>query len=168
VQRIERREVRVNRSHPVESEVDIRRARSDEGPALAALYLRSRRASIPAIPPPIHTDPEVEEWFATVVLPQREVWVVEHADGLIALLVLEPDWLSDLYVDPRHTGRGVGSALVVLAKERSPGGLLLWAFGSNSGARRFYERHGFVAVGGSDGDNEEGMPDIKYHWSPSR
>jgi GNAT superfamily N-acetyltransferase len=147
-------------------EVDIRRARPEEGPALASLYLRSRRAAIPAIPPPVHTDAEVDEWFATVVLPQREVWVVECADVLAALLVLERDWLSDLYVDPDYTGRGLGSRLVALAKQRSPGGLSLWAFASNLGAGRFYERHGFVVVGGTDGDNEEGMPDVKYRWAP--
>jgi GNAT superfamily N-acetyltransferase len=147
-------------------EVDIRRARPDEGPALASLYLRSRRAAIPAIPPPVHTDAEVDEWFATVVLPQREVWVVESSGELVALLVLEPDWLSDLYVDPDHTGRGIGSQLVGLAKQRSPDGLTLWAFASNLGARRFYERHGFVVVGGTDGDNEEGMPDVRYRWLP--
>jgi GNAT superfamily N-acetyltransferase len=145
----------------------VRRARLAEGPTLAALYLRSRRAAIPAIPPPVHTDAEVEEWFSMVVLPQREAWVVEESGAIVALLVLEPGWLSDLYVDPGHTGRGIGSRLVVLAQQRSPVGLSLWAFASNTGARRFYERHGFVAVGGTDGDNEEGMPDIRYHWSPS-
>ena len=47
-----------------------------------------------------------------------------------------------------------------------PDGLDLWAFRSNTGARRFYERHGFVAVAFTEGDNEEGEPDVRYHWSP--
>ena len=33
-------------------------------------------------------------------------------------------------------------------------------------ARRFYERHGFVVVGGTDGDNEEGAPDLRLEWQP--
>ena len=40
----------------------------------------------------------------------------------------------------------------------------LWTFQSNAGARRFYERHGFVAVQTTDGDNEEQAPDIRYLW----
>lgn len=31
-------------------------------------------------------------------------------------------------------------------------------------ARRVYERHGFVAVAMTDGDNEEEAPDFRYHW----
>ena len=42
----------------------------------------------------------------------------------------------------------------------------LWTFQSNHGARRFYERHGFVAVQHTDGDNEEGAPDVRYEWRP--
>ena len=63
------------------------------------------------------------------------------------------------------TGRGIGSALLDHAKARRPDGLDLWAFQSNTGARRFYERHGFVAVAETDGDNEEGAPDVRYRWS---
>jgi phosphinothricin acetyltransferase len=40
----------------------------------------------------------------------------------------------------------------------------LWTFQSNSGARRFYERHGFVAVQTTEGDNEEKAPDVRYVW----
>lgn len=32
------------------------------------------------------------------------------------------------------------------------------------GARRFYERHGFVVVDATEGDNEEGAPDVCYQW----
>jgi hypothetical protein len=56
---------------------------------------------------------------------------------------------------------------VALAKERSPGGLGLWAFQVNKPARRFYERHGFVAVTFTDGSgNEEREPDVRYEWRP--
>jgi hypothetical protein len=45
----------------------------------------------------------------------------------------------------------------------------LWCFQANSGARRFYERHGFVAVEFTDGhDNEEGCPDVLYERSNRR
>lgn len=38
-------------------------------------------------------------------------------------------------------------------------------FQLNDKARRFYERRGFVAVEFGDGTgNEEGEPDVRYHW----
>jgi hypothetical protein len=51
-----------------------------------------------------------------------------------------------------------------LAPRRARAALDLWTFQANLGARNFYERHGFAAVATSDGDNEEGAPDIRYHW----
>ena len=144
-----------------------RRATPDDAEEVAVLVLRSRRASIPNMPPPVHTDDEVRSWFATVVLRQRETWVIEEGRSITAVLVLLPGWIDQLFVDPEHTGRRLGTRLVELAKELSPEGLDLWTFESNTGARRFYERHGFIAVDVTDGDNEEGAPDVRYHW-PSR
>jgi GNAT superfamily N-acetyltransferase len=141
-----------------------RRARSDEALAVGDLWLRSRYASIPAIPPPVHSDDEVREHFASVVLPRRELWVIEIDGGLVAVLVLDNGWLAHLYVDPEWTGRGLGSRLVNLAKALHPNGLDLWTFQSNVGARHFYERHGFAALDTTDGANEEGAPDVHYHW----
>jgi GNAT superfamily N-acetyltransferase len=142
-----------------------RRAIPADAEQVASLWLRSRRASVPLIPPPVHTDDEVISWFATVVLQQqRETWVVEVRGAIAAVLVLMPGWIDQLYVDPDHTGCGLGTRLLELAKARNPEGLDLWTFESNVGARRFYERHGFVAVAASDGDNEEGEPDVRYQW----
>jgi putative acetyltransferase len=74
-------------------------------------------------------------------------------------------WVDQLYVDPQWTGRGLGSALIGLAKELRPERLDLWTFQSNIAARRFYERHGFVAIDVTDGENEERAPDVHYRWS---
>ena len=153
-------------------EIDVRGATPDEALVIAEVWLRSRHASVPAIPPPVHSDDEVRGWFADVVLPTREVWVAaprsvpSEAGGptIVAVLVLDGDWLDQLHVDPGWFGRGIGSMLVDRAKAERPDGLDLWTFASNAGARRLYERHGFVAVDATDGDNEEGDPDIRYHW----
>lgn len=132
---------------------------------MADLWLRSRwYAPGPANPPPVHGDDEVREWFAAVVLPEREVWVIDAGKALVAMLVLEDGWIDQLHVDPAWTGQGLGSQLVDLAKARLDR-LDLWTFQSNVGARRFYERHGFVAVEMTDGDNEEGEPDVHYRWT---
>jgi GNAT superfamily N-acetyltransferase len=68
-------------------------------------------------------------------------------------------------VEPSRTGRGIGAGLVNVAKRQRPAGLRLWTFASNTGAKRFYERHGFAEIDRTDGwDNEEGAPDILYGW----
>jgi len=144
--------------------VNLRRGSSDDAAAIAEVWLRSRAASVPAIPPPIHTGDEVGTWFEQVVLPTKEVWVTEECGEIIALLVLEADWIDQLYVEPDHIAQGLGARLIEVAKQRRPAGLKLWTFEANAGARRFYERHGFVATGATSGDNEEGAPDIRYEW----
>lgn len=146
--------------------VDLRRARQDEADAVASIWLRSRAASVPAIPPPVHTDAEVRGWFRDVVLRTKEVWVATENGTLEGLLVLDDGEIEQLYVDPDRTGRGIGGQLLALAKRRRPDGIALWTFAANTSARRFYERHGFVATAATDGDNEEGAPDVRYEWRP--
>jgi GNAT superfamily N-acetyltransferase len=145
--------------------VTLRRAEAADAAALAEVWLRSRRAAQPTIPPPVHADHEVRHWFANVVVPTRETWLAEVDGAVVAVLVLDGDELDQLYVEPGWQGRGIGSELVRLAQQRRPGGLALWTFLANLPARRFYERHGFLAVGWTDGSsNEEGAPDVRYAW----
>lgn len=146
-------------------DVEVRRAGPADARPAADVYIRSRRAAVPAIPPSVHDDDDVHDHFATVVLPGREVWVLEtEGAGIIGLLVLHDRWVDHLYLEPGWTGQGHGTRLLDLAKRERPDGLDLWAFQSNSGARRFYERHGFTAVAMTEGDNEEGAPDVRYRW----
>jgi GNAT superfamily N-acetyltransferase len=126
--------------------VDLRRGRLDDSVEIAEVWLRSRKATVPAIPPPVHSDEEVRAWFQEVVLPNREVWVAQAGGNIIALLVLNGDWVDQLYVEPTWTGNGVGSRLLDMAKEQRPTALKLWTFQANVAARRFYERQGFVAI----------------------
>ena len=131
---------------------------------MAHVWLASRHASVPRIPPPVHGDEEVVDWFASVVFPSaREVWVVERQRRVVAILVMQGSWIEQLYVHPDWTGGGLGSGLVDLAKDRNAL-LQLWSFRSNTGARRFYERHGFVARETTEGLNEEGAPDVRFEW----
>jgi GNAT superfamily N-acetyltransferase len=146
--------------------VQLRPARPDEADDIASVWLRSRAASVPAIPPPVHTDDDVRRFFAETVLPMREVWVADDAGTVVALLVLDGDWIDQLYVEPGRTGQGIGAALLGVAKARHPHRLRLWTFAANTGARHFYERHDFVAVARTDSDNEEGAPDVGYEWDP--
>jgi GNAT superfamily N-acetyltransferase len=75
--------------------------------------------------------------------------------------------VGGLYLAPEARGRGVGRALVAAAKARRPEGLTLWTFVANEGARRFYAREGFVEVGRTEGENEEGLADVLLAWKPA-
>ncbi len=146
--------------------MEIRRALPAEADALADLWLRSREASAPSIPPTPHPDEEVRQWFDEVVLTSCDVWVADHRGDVVALMVLDGEWIDQLYVDPALTGTGIGETLVTRAKRLRPAGLKLWTFQVNLGARRFYEAHGFVATASTAGDNEERAPDVCYEWRP--
>lgn len=148
--------------------IEIRRAEPAESDAVADLMSRVRQEAIPSIPPPVHPPHEVRDWMRTVVFADHEVWVAV-VDGVhVGVLVLgRPDWIEHLYITAAHTGRGLGSRLVALAKAELGGQVQLWTFQSNTGARRFYERHGFAAVEFTDGaGNEERAPDVRYLFTP--
>lgn len=149
------------------SEWAIRPATPYDAAAVAAVLIGSRRANTATIPPFVHTDAEIGTWVATGLLREREVWVVD--DGrVIGVLALDDEWLDQLYVLPEHSNRGIGSALLDLAKALRPGGFGLWVFVTNTAAQRFYERHGLLEVERTDGsDNEECAADVHYTWSPT-
>ena len=103
--------------------------------------------------------------MAEHLLPATETWVAELGKTIVAFCTLHDGWIEQLYVAPGHTGRGIGSRLIELAKERQPDGLQLWTFQVNAGARRFYERHGFRMAEMTNGaGNEERQPDVRYAW----
>ena len=147
--------------------VVLRPASGEDADAVAEVLQAAFRATYDF--PQVHSDPEVRQWIRDVVLVTQEVWVAAAADGsVIAVMAVGADMVEHLYVAPGWTGRGIGSHLLALAKERRPGGLDLWTFQVNTGARRFYERHGFVEVTRTDGDrNEERQPDVRYAWRPT-
>jgi GNAT superfamily N-acetyltransferase len=142
----------------------IRRGGAGDARAAADLWLRAREAAIGAIPPPVHDADDVRRHFASHIVGECELWVAEDEhDVLAGILVLDGEWVDHLYVDPHRTGHGIGSSLLDVAKRERPQGLRLWTFASNTGAQRFYLRHGFVEADRTDGrDNEERAPDILY------
>jgi GNAT superfamily N-acetyltransferase len=80
------------------------------------------------------------------------------------MMVIDGEWLEQLYVAPEHSRQGYGARLVRLAQsERSE--LTLWTFEANLPARAFYEKHGFRPTGDPSSDNEEHAPAICYRWT---
>ncbi len=82
------------------SRMRARSACAHEADEFAGVWLRSRAASVPETPPPVHAEDEVRVWFREVVLFECEVWVADD-DGVIALMVLKDDRIDQLYVDAR-------------------------------------------------------------------
>ena len=80
------------------------------------------------------------------MLPSNEVWVAEEDGRVVGFAGLGDGKLRHLWVEPAAQNRGFGTALLAKAKERRPDGFQLWLFQKNTGARRFYERHGFTLV----------------------
>ncbi|MEV4431417.1 GNAT family N-acetyltransferase [Streptomyces sp. NPDC049585] len=145
-------------------DVVFRRARDSDAAPMADVWLRSFATALPDVRR-VHDDDAVRQWFRHVVVPQGEAWVAEAAGEVLGLLVLQGSELEQLYLDPRRRGRGLGDRFVDLAKQQRPQGLELWTFQCNGPARRFYERHGFVATERTDGRrNEEREPDVRYVW----
>src|SRR5271157_3084249 len=102
--------------------MEIRRTIPAESDSLAELWLRSRRASR-TIPPTVHSDEEVHRWFEEVVLPNCEVWLATDSGEAIGLMVLDEEWIDQLYVDSTETGRGIGGTLLEHAMRLRPTGL---------------------------------------------
>lgn len=143
---------------------DVRPATPADAPTLGELYLRSRRHALPGVRSP-HSDEDVRGWVADVLIPSGATTVATLGEVPVGLLAGTDGWIDQLYVDPPWIGRGIGSLLLDVAKQRSPDGLMLWTFQVNASARRFYERHGFVEVERTDGSgNEEREPDARYAW----
>jgi ribosomal protein S18 acetylase RimI-like enzyme len=152
--------------------VELRPARVDEKDALAQLFQRARRGWEFVPPVPDEVLPKIaEELFER----HEEIWLAEEERRLLGFLAIRRSrrdgWevIEKLYVDPDAQNRGVGSALLDQAKTLRPDGLVLWVFQENTGARRFYERHGFRVVTlrfGAAADNMEGEPDALYAWTP--
>jgi putative acetyltransferase len=142
----------------------IRRAAAEDGPSLAALFRRSFGTL--TFLPTLHTPDEDQEFFGRAV-EEQEVWAWEVGGRVLGFAALGDDMLNHLYVEPEAQGGGIGTALIAHAKEQRPGGLHLWSFQRNEGARRFYERQEFCVVELTDGSgNEEREPDVLYTWVP--
>ena len=148
----------------------IRCGRVEESDAIAELYFRIREQTLEdgSIPEGVHTLEEHRAWVRERLFGEQEVWVAESDGVLAGFMVLgRPDWIEHLYVDRAATGAGLGSRFVTLAKAELAGPIQLWTFQSNTGAQRFYARHGFVSVQWTDGDNEEQAPDVRLVYTPS-
>jgi GNAT superfamily N-acetyltransferase len=154
---------------PRAGDLVIRPAVPADAVSVADVYLASRRRDV-AFAPLVHSEDDVRGWVADVLLPSGGVHVATDAAGeVVGMMALSRavgvSWVDHLYVAPGRTGRGIGRALLEIARQRLGAPVRLFTFQANTGARRFYEREGFVVVAYTDGSgNEEQQPDVLYEW----
>ncbi|MDX8531881.1 GNAT family N-acetyltransferase [Mesorhizobium sp. VK25A] len=138
----------------------LRPAIAPDAAAIAAMM----RASLNAFPwmPVLHTPEEDLFFIRDIVLPNQQVTVAETNGCIVGFIAVNGEWVEQLYLDPGWTGQRIGSRLLAEATAGMPV-VKLHCFKANTGARRFYERHGFRAEAFGDGSaNEEGLPDILF------
>jgi GNAT superfamily N-acetyltransferase len=121
--------------------LEIRRARPDELPACADLYLRVLRETFTWIPPERHHRADFLRSAR-----EEEIYVALQDGALLGLagFYRPQNFLHSLYVEPR--GRGVGKALLDHVAALADGPLSLKVQAPNRRAQQFYAREGFTCV----------------------
>ena len=148
------------------SDLVVRPASEGDLGEIAELFIATRRDAVPLMPPTTSDDAGIRDWFEKNAA-SKELWVAEDGD-VVGFAMLDEQWLDALYVGPQRQGAGVGSLLLDVAKAQRPTGFGLWVFASNTPARGFYRRHGFVELEHTDGSgNAERSPDVRMVWPGS-
>jgi putative acetyltransferase len=150
-------EIRIRRPDPLRIDAEAQLAMAVQRAALAA--------TLPGLHNP-HTADEDRAWIRGVFA-NLSVYLAFDGARVVGVVSRDGEWLSQLYVAPERTGQGIGQrlldAMIEEAGEAAIPVFKLWTFQRNAGARRFYERNGFVAVEFGDGSgNEEREPDVRY------
>lgn len=151
-------------------QIALRAATPADAAEIAQLYLCSRRHFLPYAPL-AHSDAQVQHWIREQVLPSAQVTVAQDGGELLGFIASSDDdacrWIDHLYLRPASVGLGIGAALLRPLLADQSRALRLYTFQQNLGARRFYERFGFVAIALTDGNgNEERCPDVLYERTP--
>ncbi len=99
------------------------------------------------------------------VVPQNNLLLaLDGAEGPVAAFIaFSNEKVDQLYVHTEYQGRGIGKALLDVAKTRSPGRLHLFTFACNTLARRFYEKNGFREIG-QGFESHWQLADVEYAW----
>ena len=86
-----------------------------------------------------------------------------EAQKVVGIMATNGDELNQLYIHPDYQRMGIGSQLMDVAKQLSPGKLSSRTFIINSNAQSFYEKHGLTPVG-RDHNKCWGLDEIIYEW----
>ena len=126
------------------------------------------------------TTKRVQSWEERIAEPLPAAQIVvggpgDRVDGFAVAHASRDQDLEDafelaaLYVDPRALRQGLGSALMAAALSGNEQPQVLWVLEGNTGARQFYERHGFSWDGSRKLLDLAGeVPELRYRREPRR
>ena len=162
----------------------VRRAEPGDARRLAEIHVETWRATYADVLPQdvldgLSVDEREGLWREWIPHPETEVFVVVPDGELVGFASVGPSWnnpgvgeLYSIYVLPRAHGSGAGPALMhaaVAALARRFDEAILWVATVNPRARRFYERHGWVADGERvDSIAGASVPETRYRLSGLR
>lgn len=139
-------------------DMEIRRATADDWRASRDIRLRALADSPDAFMSTLERESAFDDevWMSRLDSSHTAFAVEGGVPVGVAVLVGSPvaPEIVAMWVDPSFRGRGVAGALVEhLVEQAIAGGansVALWVADGNDGARRVYERCGFVATGERD------------------
>lgn len=154
----------------VAEELLFRIATPDDLPAVREVFVAASAgpghpSAGPGHPSEDRSAEEVRRWVESLLERPGELWLACRADEVLGFLLLRGSWLNQLFVHPDRPARGVGAALMDLAKGLRPQGFGLRVFQANTRARDFYRRHGLVELESTDGTGySDREPDLQMAW----
>lgn len=146
--------------------VSLRPYDAKDEEAAIALWLRSWQKAYPQIDFTERVDWWRERW-RNEITKSADIVIADSGGEMIGFVTVDPQtcYLDQIVVAPEHWASGIGSALIAVAKELSPGRLELHVNADNARAIRFYEKLGFSITG--DGVNPiSGKPVHRMRWAP--
>jgi ribosomal protein S18 acetylase RimI-like enzyme len=162
--------------------VTVRRGRREDARRLAEIHVETWRATYPGVMPQelldnLSVEGREAQWLEWLPNPDYDTFVVESEGEVVGFVSVGPcrdtDGIGELfaiYVVPSAHGTGAGPALMDAALEALGerwDAAMLWVATQNPRARRFYERHGWVAAGERVDTSFPGaaVPETRYEVS---
>ncbi|AUH32492.1 GNAT family N-acetyltransferase [Paracoccus tegillarcae] len=104
--------------------------------------------------------------FWSFIFEEEIGWVAHRNGQILGFCARTEDNITGLYVAKKARGKGLGKALLDLAKEDQQW-ITVWAYEKNEDARRFYRREGLIEIGREMEVFEDGssLMDIEHRWT---
>ena len=94
-----------------------------------------------------HTTQRQTQFLLKEIAAGKKVYLLSDDRDPVGVVSVYGNLIENLYVVPEKQNRGYGTRLLCFAMKRCEGIPTLWILENNSGARRLYERQGFVFTG---------------------